>query len=291
MTISNKTPFGKAISSFLNHAVQTETKYLDVLVAMFEMKTTFTKEWTERFLKTSGKEKTGIIETTFRGLELEGYEALLTAAKAEVKTTASKEEHDTKEDAQRKTNALKTMLKTVAFALAGLHLSNVTKCEVKKGGRVRFLIGGGWDGGLKGYSFSTIVSLGKDRAKEAGWVEDEPKGQVNRTSGQKESHGPASPGQSAVETAETVVASEGANQPQQPNGNTAFTQICQALRTMLKVKDHGRLSESEQKELRHTERALIKYVFGDTKGKVDLEALMFAYEEDAQKPAKQENAA
>lgn len=280
MTISNQTPFAKAVSSFLSHTIQTESKYCDVFVAMLEMEATFSEEWTAKFLKTSGEEKTEMLESTFRKIELEGYEKLLETAKDKLGKDASAEAKVAKEDAQKRTHALNMMLKTVAFALAGFQLAKVSKYEVKKGGRIRYVVQGAWEGGHKGESFSTLVSLGKARAVEANWT-SAPKKQVNHVSGQPVPNGAAGSPVSSVETADKVVQSNGMIQPQAPNGKTAFVQVCEALRIMLKTKAADKLTESEQSELRNTERALVKYVFGDTKGKVDLDALFCAYEDDA----------
>lgn len=284
MTPTNQTPFAKAISGFLAHTQQTESRQCDVFIAMVDMETTFTKEWVERFLKTKGEDKTTLIETTFRSLELDGYDKLLEAAQTKLKRDASQDAKIVKETAQKQVHALTVLLRTVTFALAGFRIKGITKYEVmKKTGRVRYVLDGAWMGEHKGESLASLVTFGKREAAELGWVET-PKQQVNHVSGQAVPNGAASPGTSSTETAETVVRTDGAGQPQAPNGNTAFMTTCQALRIMLKSKSLHLFTESEQKELRATERALIKHVWGNAKGRVDLEGIFCAYEEDAQEP-------
>lgn len=277
---TNQTPFARAVNSFLSHTIQTESKYMDVVEAMFEMETSFPMEWTKNFLLTNGEEKTSLIETTFRKLELEGYEDLLFKASKENKLEKGDDAARVeKETAQKKVHALHMMLKQVAYALCFLQLSKATKVKLING-RCKYLVDDGWEGGKKGESFNTLKAEGIKLANEQGW-KAETKKQINHVSGQHTPSGPAGAAVSLTDTATKVVQSSGMIQPQAPNGASAFTQVCQALRTMLKTKPAEKMTESEQTELRHTERALIKYVFGDKSGKVDLEAIMAAYEDVA----------
>jgi hypothetical protein len=280
-TPTNQTPFAKAISGFLAHTQQTESKQCDVFIAMVDMHTVFTAEWTKRFLTTSGKDKTDIIGTTFRELELEGYDKLLEAAQVKLAKDASQDARVIKENAQKQVHALTVLLRTVTFALAAFRIKDITKLEVKKGGRIRYVIDGAWEGGHKGESLSTLVAYGKREAIEAGWVET-PKAQVNHVSGQAVSTGAASPGTSSAETTEAVVRTDGASLPQAPNGTTALMTTCQALRIMLK--SMRSYSEAEQKELIATERAVMKHMYGDDKGRVNLEDVFCAYEDSASTP-------
>lgn len=274
--MSNQTPFAKAVANFLNHSMQSESKYADVFVAMLEMETTFDKGWAEKFLKTSGPDKTDMIESTFRRIELEGYEQLLEDSRIKLNKQTDASDRITKEQAQKKVHSLNMMLKTVAFAVAGFKLMGVEKYEKRANGRVAYQVGGGWVEHKRGESFNTLVATGKEKAKEAGWTET-PKQTVHKAV----SEGAASKGTSVAQTAEDLIKSGG----MLPSG-TAFSGMCKGLMIALRNKESmAKLSDSEVSALRDLENEVIHFVYADDNGVIDVDCLAEQYGDDTHKPS------
>lgn len=268
MTDTNTTPFAKAVSAFLEHSVQTEGKYRDVFLSMLEMELTFSKDWTAKFLKTSGAEKTDMIESTFRKIELEGYDQLLETSREKLKKDATESDTVAKEQAQKKVHSLNMMIKTVACALAYFQLKGVEKHDKKPGGRLAYVIDGAWISHKRGESFNAIVQAGREEAKKAGWTAPQTNHVSSPSSGQVATTGPASEGTSTADTANKVVSTGGMVQP-----NNALVQTCDAIGTILKTRDFMKLRPDEQNAVIQLCYDLIPVVFADKSGKIDQEDL------------------
>lgn len=266
---TNSTPFAKAVSAFLEHSAQTESKYRDVFLSMLEMELTFSPEWTEKFLKTSGAEKTDMIESTFRKIELEGYDQLLETSREKLKKDATEADIVAKEQAQKKVHALNMMLKTVAFALAYFQLKGVEKHDKKPGGRLAYVIDGAWISHKRGESFNAIVQEGREEARKAGWTTPQANHVKSPSSGQVATTGPASEGTSVADTVNKVVSTGGMVQP-----NNALVQTCDAIGTILSTRNYHQLKVEEQTSIIQLCYTLIPVVFADKTGKLDKEDLL-----------------
>lgn len=251
-TPTNLTPFAKAVTAFLGHELQSESKFADVLLAMVEMETTFAPDWTEKFLKTSGTDKTDMIQSTLRKVELPDYNEMLEALENKLAKNASIEDKIERERLSRRNHSLNMMVKQVAYALAGLQLRNAVKCKKVLGSRIAFYNekDGTWNDMRRGDSFRQLVEDGKKLAKEHGWLPTT-KDDVNSN---KPSSGPASEGTVSV-----------------------LTQLHNSLAKVLKGKTEEDLSESDQEALRQIEALVIKFQYATEDGQVDTECLADQY--------------
>jgi hypothetical protein len=266
-TQTNSTPFIKAIEGFLSHVEQTDSKYMNVLLAMHQSEVSFPKEWTEKFLKTSGEDKSGMIDSTFRRLELPGYVELHNAAKEKLSKDATEASQVAKEIAQKKLHSLFMMLKDVAVALAFLQIKGVTNVTPKAGGRVAYVIDGAWcSQSRKGESFSSLKASGREAAREAGWIEVASKPRT--PNGQTVSVGAATDGTSTAQEVNKVNASGGAIQPV-----GVVKHAAEAISRVLETKPLAKMADDEQNALVQLCYKLVHQVFADKYGNVDLEDL------------------
>jgi hypothetical protein len=266
-TQTNTTPFIKAIEGFLAHAEQTDSKYMNVLLAMNQSEVSFPKEWTEKFLKTSGEDKSDMIDSTFRRLELPGYAELHATAKERLNKDASEADQVAKEVAQKKLHSLFMMLKDVAVALAFFQIKNVTNVTPKAGGRVAYVVDGAWcSQSKKGESFNSLKAAGREAAKEAGWIEV--KSTPRTPNGQTVSVGAATDGTSTAQEVNKVNASGGAIQPV-----GVVKHAAEAIKRVLETKPLAKMADDEQNALVQLCYDLCSQVFADKSGMVDLEDL------------------
>lgn len=266
-TQTNTTPFIKAIEGFLAHAEQTDSKYMSVLLAMNQSEVSFPKEWTEKFLKTNGEDKSDMIDSTFRRLELPGYAELHATAKERLNKDASEADQVAKEVAQKKLHSLFMMLKDVAVALAFFQIKNVTNVTPKAGGRVAYVVDGAWcSQSKKGESFNSLKAAGREAAKEAGWIEV--KSTPRTPNGQTVSVGAATDGTSTAQEVNKVNASGGAIQPV-----GVVKHAAEAIKRVLETKPLAKMADDEQNALVQLCYDLCSQVFADKSGMVDLEDL------------------
>jgi len=266
-TQTNTTPFIKAIEGFLAHVEQTDSKYMNVLLAMYESEVSFPKDWTEKFLKTSGEDKSGMIDSTFRRLELPGYVELYDTAKEKLGKDAKEAEQVAKEQAQKKLHSLFMMLKDVAVALAFLQIKGATKLTPKPNGRVAYVVDGAWcSQSRKGESFNSLKAQGREAAKEAGWIET--KSSPRTPNGQSVSVGAATDGTSTAQEVDKVNRSGGAIQPV-----GVVKHAADAIAKVLETKPLAKMADDEQNALVQLCYRLASQVFADKNGQVDLDDL------------------
>lgn len=259
-TPTNLTPFVKAVQAFMGHEEQSQSKFADVLLAMVEMESSFGIDWTEKFLKTSGSDKTDMIYSSLRKVELPDFENMLEIVENKLPKNADREQVLERERTQAKLQSLNMMIKQVAYALAGLQLRSATKCKKVKGSRIAFYMAdqGTWNDMRNGDSFRQLVADGKDLAKEKGWLPTT-KADVNSS---KPSEGAAS--------APSV---------------SALTQLHHSLSKLLKGKTSEDLSEADIEALRQIESLVIKFSYADDEGHVDAECLADYYRDEVRRAA------
>jgi hypothetical protein len=275
MSNTNQTSFTKAVVDFLSHASQTDGKQVKVLAAMLEMETSFDLEWAKKFHTATGKDKTAMIHFVLGGNDglLPIFDELLETSKQKGKDVDKEE----KEKAQNKVKALENLIRSAAFAVAFFRVKQITEWELTKANRIRYVLPGNKHFEDKnGETFKSLAAIGRETTTEEKWT-------APVVSAGKVSSGAASEGSSVSETVEKM----------ETTGNKyagAFVQMANGTANLIEAKKLDELSESEQQALRRLEQVLIRKIFADSKGVVDVKLIAELYntepkpEKKAKKP-------
>lgn len=183
-----------------------------------------------------------------------------------------------KEKASNKLKALENLIRSCAVAISFFHLKPVAEYETTKGNRIRYAVKSKdgsnliWDS-KTGETFKSLKALGQELIEKAKWVS--PATSAGKTTGNSGNAGTAaSTAVSIVDLAEKAKATDN-------KFPDAFVQLCSSVCTLLDVKPLDQLSENEQKAFRNLEMTVIRKVFGDAKGVVDVGLINELYNKPA----------
>lgn len=263
---TNATPFASLMQEVYSQHDKTEALSFKVLLACYDMEATIDLVWLEGYHKADNKVE--MLEALISELSPD-YEAIVETATLTKKDLASDpsarmRQVADKESAQAKRKAAQNMMRLVLTALVIMRECTLVSDKYTLNARKRLeftwktAAGEVQTFGKPGQTFNDMVAMGNGRVIDKGW---------KKAPKQKTTNGPA---QTLVENGQAKISL--AN-----SGSKAFEDSLRAIIVLIEKTELATVSDEAMKAFTDLEKLIIKRIYGDTKGHVDMDMIRDNY--------------